>query len=162
MASDPKPSTDLVKTLDVQLMDALKSAGVSMVDFDTDPKAQAIATAEAILSATSLGAAFVNAEATSSQDAVDVPWSCERIEIKKSSIDDDRNLGVYVIAFGHRLDNGDPFVMTTGSAKVMAQLVYAATHNSLPIDVKVIEVGTKRPGQSAPLGLTLINEGAQV
>jgi hypothetical protein len=46
-------------------------------------------------------------------------------------------------------------VVNTGSPRVMASIVWAKDHGHLPVKVRVIEVGHARPGQSAPVGLTL-------
>ena len=59
----------------------------------------------------------------------------------------------------HHLPGGDGevkgLVVNTGSPRVMASIVWAKDHGHLPLKVRVIEVGAGRPGQSAPVGLTL-------
>lgn len=118
-----------------------------------DPKTVALSVIEQILRAETAEAIFDTGGTIATKDLVGDVFTLLDVRLMPGQIED-AALPVYAL-----LDcvdeNGERFVANTGAARVLGQAVSAKIHNLLPLKVRVVEIAAARPGQSAPLGLSI-------
>lgn len=100
-------------------------------------------------------------ESTSAGDIIGVPMILSGgVTLRKSTLEDKKGTGVFVIVRATRADTGEPLVFTAGSSKILGQLAKLLDLGRIggtdPLAVRVCELGAARKGQSAPLGLELV------
>lgn len=104
-----------------------------------------------ILGAKSAADIFTDDSTTATKEIVDVPLVINEVRLARSEIEDARP--VYMLIEAVRKDTGEMIVLNSGSAKIMATLYQCKRLGLLPVEASVYEIGAKRPGRSAPLGL---------
>jgi hypothetical protein len=150
-----KPATTTSdKAVALRANDLLQAIATGQIEVLQDKKAVALAIVEQILTAGTLDEAFDNTGTIASKDMVDTPLLLEGVQLMPGELED-AQLPAYVL-LRCRDANGNRLLVNSGSARVMAQALYAQIHELLPLMIAVIEVGKARAGQNAPLGLTTL------
>lgn len=93
----------------------------------------------------------------SSQDAVGWPLSVRGYTLHRSDLAED-GPAVFMVVDAVRIDTGEVIALTTGSKRIMAQVVTAKARNVLPQNVVVVEVGAAKPGRARALMMTLLTQ----
>jgi len=90
------------------------------------------------------------------------PWSellgipVEVQDVHFNASKTEKGPGFYAVVRLMELESGEVSTRHIGGYRPASQLLWAWGHDRLPLRCKVIEVGTARQGQSAPLGLELV------
>lgn len=105
-----------------------------------------------ILSAESDQGVQRNSEATGWASLEGVPIELHDFHWQRSTFDGD-GPPIYFVVTGHRLDEGESVVLTTGSATIMAQLVNLKKRGTLAGSVWKLVKGEKTRGNFVPLHL---------
>jgi hypothetical protein len=133
------------------LIEAIRSGNIPDLG---DPKDVAIRVVEEILNAPDVEAAFDTGGSIATRELVGQVLVLEDVRLMPGQIED-ASLPAYVL-LNVVDENGERKLVNSGSARVIGQSVYAKMRDLLPLRVRVVEIAAARPGQSAPLGLSIV------
>lgn len=142
-------STELTRPADI--LQAIASGDVQGL---SDPKTVALAVIDRILQAETVEDIFDTGSTTACQQLVGVKFALLDVQLMPGQIED-AALPVYAL-LACEDEGGQRFMANTGAARIIGQAVAAKIRDLLPLQVTVVEVAAARPGQSAPLGLSVV------
>lgn len=135
-------------------VDVLQAIATGDIEAMQDRKAIALSVVESILRAESEAEAFDAGGTIATRELVGVRLELRDVKLMPGEIED-AALPVYVL-LDCRDEAGGRMVVNSGAARVIGQAVFAKINNLLPKWVTVVEVAKAKPGQSAPLGLSVV------
>jgi hypothetical protein len=144
-------TTDLDRPLD--LLELIRGGELPEVEDPLEVKQMIVAR---ILSAETEAEVFEAGGSTAANDLKDVAIELRDVKVMRSEIDG--ALPVYMLLDAVIEDTGRPIVLNTSAARLMAQAWRAKELGLLPKRVKVVEVAKPKPGQSAPIGLAVLEQ----
>lgn len=129
-----------------------------------DPAIVARRMAEQVLQAQSLDDVFAKTQTHSAPEVIGIPLIIRDILLRDSELENTETYAlINAVCPGDYTPfiTGEVVVVNTSSPRIMAQLCRAKDLGALdnpdkPLTVRVVEVGTAKPGQNAPLGLELV------
>ena len=142
-------STDLTQTPD--LLEAIRTGNVPETESAEDI---ALSIVQQILGAQTEEEVFDAGGSTAAKDLVGQVLYLRAVKLMKGELADAR-MPVYVL-LDCEGEDGKGIVVNTGAARIMAQAWRARELGLLPKHVRVVEVGSARPGENAPLGLAVV------
>lgn len=141
-------STELDRPAD--LIEAIRSGDIPDLG---DPKAVALRVVEEILNAETMEQAFDTGGSTATRDLVGQKLIVNDVRLMPGQIED-ASLPAYVL-LDCTDEGGQKLLVNSGAARIVGQAVWLKMKDMLPQQVAVIEIAAARPGQSAPLGLSI-------
>jgi hypothetical protein len=114
----------------------------------------ALSVVEQILRAETVEEAFDTGGTTPCMSLVGQQFVVNNVRLMPGQIED-AALPVYVL-LDCQYEDGQRFVANTGAARIVGQACWAMMHDQLPLKVTVVELARPRPGQNAPLGLSVL------
>jgi hypothetical protein len=142
-------TTELDRPAD--LIEAIRSGQIPDLG---DPKAVALRVVEEILNAETIEAAFDTGGSTPTRDLVGQRLVINDVRLMPGQIED-ASLPAYVL-LDCEDEGGAKLLVNSGAARIVGQAVWLKMKDMLPQAVAVVEIAAARPGQSAPLGLSIV------